>query len=83
MRLKSFLLIEQFHANRTVWDLISNNCVCLNGKRQQHSTNYLFIWMPRTEMSEQVVLLVEVKGAYKAFEGSPESGWLYVKSEVQ
>ena len=28
--------------------------------------------MPRTEMSEQVVLLVEVKGAYKAFEGSPD-----------
>ena len=75
MRLKSFLLIEQFHANRTVWDLISNNCVSLNGKRQQHSTNYLFIWMPRTEMSEQVVLLVEVKGAYKALEGSPDK-WM-------
>ena len=82
MRLKSFLLIEQFHANRTVWDLISNNCVCLNGKRQQHSTNYLFIWMPRTEMSEQVVLLVEVKGAYKAFEGSPDKWMVRLKTEV-
>ena len=79
MRLKSFLLIEQFHAYRTVWDLISKNCVSLNGEWQQHSTSYLFIWVPGTEMSEQVVLLVEVKGAYKAFEGSPESGWLICK----
>ena len=82
MRLKSFLLIEQFHANRTVWDLISNNCVCLNDKRQQHSTNYLFIWMPRTEMSEQVVLLVEIKGAYKALEGSPDKWMVRSKTEV-
>ena len=82
MRLKSFLLIEQFHANRTVWDLISNNCVCLNGKRQQHSTNYLFIWMPRTKMSEQVVLLVEIKGAYKALEGSPDKWMVRLKTEV-
>ena len=80
MRLKSFLLIEQFHAYRTVWDLISNNCVCLNGKWQQHSTNYLFIWMPRTEMSEQVMLLVEIKGAYKALEGSPDKWMVSCKS---
>ena len=82
MRLKSFLLIEQFHAYRTVWDLISNNCVSLNGKWQQHSTNYLFIWMPRTEMSEQVVLLVEIKGAYKALEGSPDKWMVRLKTEV-
>ena len=43
--------------------------------------NNLFIWMPRTEMSEQVVLLVEVKGAYKALEGSPDK-WMVRKTEV-
>ena len=31
----------------------------------------LFIWMPRTEMGEQIVLLVEVERTDKAFEGPP------------
>jgi hypothetical protein len=31
----------------------------------------LFIWMPRTEMGEQIVLLVEVKRTDKAFESPP------------
>ena len=33
--------------------------------------NNLFIWMPRTEMGEQVVLLVEVERTHKAFKYSP------------
>ena len=35
--------------------------------------NNLFIWMPGTEMGEQIVLLVEIKRTDKAFERPPKA----------
>lgn len=39
--------------------------------------NNLFIWMPRTEMGEQIVLLVEVERTDKALERPPKKRAYY------
>ena len=82
MRLKSLLFTEQLHADWTVWDLIfglsiqqlpiwvENKGRCRKVFSRITVVN-LLIWMPRTEMGEQIVLLVEVKRTDKAFERPP------------